>query len=109
MKETVEYLREKGIICKSFREVAPKVLGSRKRVRIFVGVNLEGYYCTLILIRKKSRVLRKEAQELIVLHEKLEAWQGTKIRLRYLHIDAPLCSKARVLLEESGWNIWHDS
>jgi hypothetical protein len=108
MKETVEYLKENGIICKSFKEVVPRALGSRKKVRIFVGVNLKGYYCSLMYLKKKSRVLRKEAEELMLLHEKLESLQETKIHTRYLHIDAPLCSKAKALLKERGWTVWHD-
>jgi hypothetical protein len=108
MKELVEYLKNKQLICKSLREIAPKVLGSRKKVQLYTGVNLKGYYCSVILLEKKSRVLRKEVNELMTLHERLEIYQDTKILKRYIRIRAPLCSKAKALLEENGWKVWDE-
>jgi hypothetical protein len=43
----------------------------------------------------------------MLLHEKLEAYQDTKIHTRYIRIQAPLCSKAKALLIENGWKVWH--
>jgi hypothetical protein len=59
-------------------------------------------------IEKKSRILRKEAQELMVLHEKLEKYIDSRISKKYMIIKAPLCSKAKALLEERGWKVWHE-
>ncbi len=106
MKEIVEYLQKKQIIFKSFKEVSPKELGSRKRVSLYVGVNLKGYYALVMCVQKKSRVLRKEAGELMLLHEKLEKYIDSKIMKKYLYIKAPLCSHAKVMLEEQGWRVW---
>ena len=108
MKEIVEYLKDKNIIFKSLKEVSPKELGSRKKIQLYVGVNLKGYYCSAMMIEKKSRVLRKEAAELMALHEKLEAYQDTKILTRYIRIKAPLCSHAKAMLEENGWKAWDE-
>lgn len=108
MKEIVEYLREKNIICKSLKEVSPKELRSRKKIQLYIGVNLKGYYCSVMTIEKKSRILRKEAAELMLLHEKLEAYQDTKILTRYIRIKAPLCSHAKAMLEENGWKVWDE-
>ena len=108
MKEIVEYLNSKNIICKSLKEVLPKALGSRKKVQLYVGVNLKGYYCSIMLLEKKSRVLRKEVDELMALHEKLETNQDTKILTRYIRIKAPLCSKALAMLKENGWKVWNE-
>ena len=106
MKETVEYLQQKGIIFKSLKEVSPKELGSRKKIAIYLGVDLKGFYADVMVLQKKSRVLRKEVQELMALHEKLEAYAGAAIKKRYIIIRAPLCSKAKVLLEEQGWRVF---
>ena len=108
MKEIVEYLKDKNIICKTLKEVSPKELGSRKKIQLYIGVNLKGYYCSLITIEKKSRVLRKEAAELMALHKKLEAYQDTKILTRYIRIKAPLCSLAKAMLLENGWKVWDE-
>ena len=109
MKEIVELMNQKNLICKSLEEVLPKALGSRKKVALYVGVDLKGYYCLVIKLRKKSRVLRKEVAELMALHEKMEAYKDTKITKKYILIEAPLCSKAKALLKENGWKVWHEA
>lgn len=108
MKEIVEYLNKKNLLCKSLELVEPKVLGSRKKVELYVGINLKGYYCLCVKLTKKSRVLRKEAQVLIDLHQAMESYKDTKITKKYMWIQAPLCSKAKKMLEENDWKVWHD-
>ena len=106
MKEIVEQMNQKNLICKSLEELLPKVLGSRKKVELYVGVDLKDYYCLIVKLKKKSRVLQKEVKELILLHEKIERYKETKIMKKYIWIDAPLCSKAKSLLEEHAWRVW---
>jgi len=107
MKTIVEYLQQKNIIFKSFKEITPKELGSRKKIDIYVGVDLKGYYADVLQIEKKSRVLRKEVEELMALHEKLEKYIDSSIKKKYIIIKAPLCSKAKGMLEENKWKVWH--
>ncbi len=109
MKELVEFLQQHNLVFKSLKEVLPKELGSRKKVQIFVGVDLKGFYADVMVLEKKSRVLRKEAQELMVLHDKLERYVGSAVKKKYIVIKAPLCSKAKAMLEESGWSVFHVS
>lgn len=106
MKEIVEYLQKKGLVFKSFKQVMPKELGSRKKVELYLGIDLDSFYTVVMVLEKKSRVLRKEAEILLELHTKLEQYADTKINKKYLYIKAPLCSKARIFLEESGWKVW---
>ena len=101
-------MNQKNLICKSLEEVLPRELGSRKKVALYVGVDLKGYYCLVVKLSKKSRVLRKEATELMLLHEKMEKFKDTKIMKKYIWIEAPLCSKAKALLEEHNWKVWHN-
>ena len=108
MKRIVEYLQKKDLIFKSLKEISPKELGSRKKLKIYLGVNLKSYYAMVIELEKKSRVLRKEAIELMILHEKLEKYIESKITKKYIIIKAPLCSKAKALLQEHGWRVWHE-
>ena len=107
MKQIVEYLQEKNIIFKSFKEVSPKALGSRKKINIYVGVDLKAYYVDVMYVEKKSRVLRKEVEEFMLLHEKLEKYIESSIKKKYIIIKAPLCSKAKTLLDENQWKVWH--
>ena len=106
MKEITEYLRQKNLIFKSFKEIKPKELASRKKVEIYLGVDLKGYYTIVMQLDKKSRVLQKEAHELMGLHEKLEKRIEAKITQKYILIHAPLCSKAKALFETHGWVVW---
>lgn len=108
MKNIVEYLQQHNIIFKSLDTVSPKELGSRKKIDIYLGVDLDGYYANVMLLEKKSRILRKEAQELMVLHEKLETYIDSSIKKKYIIIKAPLCSKAKALMEDKGWRVWQD-
>ena len=109
MKQIVDFLQYKNIIFKSFKEVVPKEIGSRKRVQLFVGINLKGYYALVMKLEKKSRVLRKEVGELMMLHEKLEIYIDSSIKKKYIIIRAPLCSKAKTMLEEGGWKVYHET
>ena len=109
MKEIVEYLQQKNLIFKSLKEISPKELGSRKKIELYLGVDLKGYYSLVMHVEKKSRVLRKEAGELMLLHEKLEKYIDSKIMKKYMIIKAPLCSKAKALLEEHGWKVYYEN
>lgn len=107
MKQTVEYLQQKNIIFKSLEPITPKELGSRKKIAIFVAVDLKGFYADVMVVEKKSRVLRKEVGELMASHEKLEKYIDSTIKKKYIIIKAPLCSKAKALLEENSWKVFH--
>jgi len=108
MKKIVEYLQKKNMIFKLLKEITAKELGSRKKIELYVGVDLKGYYACVMNLKKKSRVLRKEAESLILLHEKLEKYIDSSIKKKYIIIKAPLCSKAKALMEENGWKVYHD-
>jgi len=107
MKQIIDYLQQKNIIFKSFKQITPKELGSRKKIGLYVGVDLKGYYAVVMELEKKSRVLRKEVGDLLLLHEKLEKYIDSKIKKKYIIINAPLCSHAKKMLEEHGWKVWH--
>ena len=106
MKATVEFLQQKNIIFKSLKAISPKEIGSRKRVELYVGVDLKGYYALVMVLEKKSRVLRKEANELMALQIKLEKYIESVFKTKYIIIKAPLCSKAKALFEEHGWKVF---
>lgn len=109
MKYVVDFLQKKNIIFKSLKSISPKELGSRKKVSLYLGIDLKGYYALVMSLEKKSRVLRKEVEDLILLHEKVESYIDSKITKKYIRIKAPLCSKAKALMEEKGWKVWHES
>jgi len=103
MKNIVEHLQHHNIICKKLTQITPRKLGTRKKIEIFTGVDIGGYYCILLHLSKKSRVLTKEATSLITLHNNVEKYKDRKIKKKYIWIEAPLCSKAKALMESEGW------
>ncbi len=103
MKEVVERLQRLGAVFRSLEPVDLKKLGTRKKVTLYLGVDTKGYYTMIMTLKKKSRILRKEATELMTLHDKLEQQMQTKIKKKYLFVEAPICSKAKALLENEGW------
>ena len=108
MKKILNYLLEKNLIFKSFKEVLPKELGSRKKVTLFIGVDLKTYYTLVMIIEKKSRILQKEVEDFVGLHEKMELFIDSKITKKIILINAPLCHKAKALLKEKGWKVYLD-
>jgi hypothetical protein len=108
MRDIVDKLQSKRLIFKSLKSISPKELGSRKRIEIYLGVDLDRYYSCIIHINKKSRVIQKDAKELMALHKKLEEYNSSAIKKKYIYIQAPLCSKAKKLLKENGWRILMD-
>jgi len=108
MKTIVDYLQQKNLLFKSLKQITAKSLESRKKIDIYVGVDLKNYYVLILHLEKKSRVISKEVEVLMQLHEKVEQFMDTKIKKRYIIIKAPLCSKAKKLLEDNGYKVYHD-
>jgi len=104
MKDIVEKLQEKRLVFKSLKEIdIKKLFSSRKKIKLYLGVDLKKYYTCVIHISKKSRILTKEAEELMEFHKKLEKYNDSKINKKFIYIEAPLCSKAKAMLEDKGW------
>jgi len=74
-----------------FEPVDPKSIGIRKRI-----VLCRRGEEWIVAIERKSRLLQKDAQELV-------AALGRK-RVN-IYIKAPLCSKAKRVFEEAGWSV----
>lgn len=107
MKKIVDFLQKNDLIFKTLKEIAPKDIGSRKKISLYLGVDQKKYYALIMSIEKKSRVLKKEARELMLMHEKIEQYIDSKITKKYILIKAPLCSHAKKLLKDNGWKVWH--
>ena len=106
MKNIVEKLQEKRLVFKSLKQIdIKKEFGSHKKIDLYLGVDLKKYYTCIIHISKKSRILRREAKQLMEFHKRLERYNDSKIKKKYIYIEAPICSKAKALLENKGWVI----
>ncbi|MEA1914652.1 MAG: hypothetical protein U9N30_04970 [Campylobacterota bacterium] len=90
---------------KQISAVDPKVLNSRKKLLIYDAIGIDKNYYAIFIIDAKSRFLRKNAQELDLLLSKLIDVKGHNYKKKMLLIGSPLCSKAKILLEEQGWSV----
>jgi len=107
MKRLVELLQQQGSVFKSLEPIAPKSLGSRKKIELYLGVDTAGYYALVAYLAKKSRVLTKEAEAIEGLFTAAQERLGATIPQKIILIDAPLCSKAKAWLEAHGWQVRH--
>ncbi|RXJ57631.1 hypothetical protein [Candidatus Marinarcus aquaticus] len=105
MKELTHYFNQKNILFKTLEKVEPKALGSRKKIDIYAATGIDKNYYAIFIVEAKSRFLKKNAQELIELCEKLAHLQGHNFKQKILLIGSPLCSKAKVFLEQNQWQV----
>jgi len=105
LKEIVELLIQNRIVLKSLEEIDKTVLGTKKKVRIFGGINEKGYYCVIFRIEQKSRILTKQIAEYIELEQKLETIKNHAYRYKYFIFEAPICSKAVKYIKDNNWKI----
>lgn len=108
MKEIIEILMKKRIIFKKFYEIDKKRLNTRKKIRIFEGVDLKSYYNAVFFIEQKSRFLTKNAEEIENLYKKLIDLQDHNFKKKIFLHSSPLCSKAKEILKKRGWRIFSD-
>ncbi|SHO81614.1 hypothetical protein MNB_SV-15-161 [hydrothermal vent metagenome] len=105
MKELVEILSKHNIICKKINKIDLKELNSRKKIDLYLGVTIKKFYCIVIYINRKSRVVTKDTKDYIELHHRLEEYNSSKILKKYIIIKSPICSKAEERLKDCGWRV----
>lgn len=99
---------QKDILFKDIKEVLPKELGSRKKLTIYVATSIKNEYYSIFIVDSKSRFLRKNASDLILLNEKLINFQEHNFKKKVLLISSPLCSKAKKFLQDEKWSVQVD-
>lgn len=105
MKNLTKYYLDKEILFKEIKEVLPKELGSRKKIGIFVATSVLKDYYAIFIVDAKSRFIRKNANDLIELCEKLANFEEHNFKKKELLISSPLCSKAKKFLKENNWSV----
>jgi len=105
MKEIVDILLEKKIILKKLNPIDVKLLKSRKKIKVFEGVDLHSSYVAIFFYRQKSRFLRKDILDLDLLYDRLIELQDHNFKKKMLIYDMPMCSHAKKELKEQGWRL----
>ncbi len=105
MKEVIEFFLSKKLIFKKLRQIDNKKLSTRKKIEIYEGVDLHGNYAALFILTQKSRFLRKNADEIEELFERLKILQDHNFKKKLFFYDMPFCKKAKLLMKERGWRL----
>ena len=105
MKSVLEPLQKEGLIFKRFEPFSLQTVGSRKKIGVYHGVDLKNRYALVFVVERKSRVLQNDVREWFELKAKIESHYGYKILQNIALVRAPLCSKAKALLEREKWKV----
>ena len=108
MKELTTYFTNKDIIFKQINETIPKELGSRKKIKIYNATCVESKYYAIFIVDSKSRFIRKNADDLMSLCDKLSEHLNHNFKKKILLISSPLCSKAKLYLQDNKWSVYSD-
>ena len=94
-------LFDKNIILKELKDITPK---TRKKIKVFLGVDMKNNYYLIVELSTKSRFLIKNAKEMIEFVTPLSDINFKKNK-KVLIISSPICSKAKNYLQENGWRV----
>ena len=92
-------LLQKNIYLKEIKDVTPKI---RKKMKIYIGVDMKNFYYLLVELNTKSRFLIKNAKELIEFVSTISEI-NFKNNKKILFLESPICSKAKEYLKNNGW------
>ncbi len=105
MKEIVECLRVKNYLFKKLVMIDTKALQTRKKIAVYEGVDFESNYAAIFSLKQKSRFLRKDADVIELLYDRLKVLQDHNYKKKILLYDMPFCSKAQKQMKEAGWRL----
>ena len=105
MKELTTYFTNKNILFKDFRQISPKELNSRKKIDIYCATTIDSKFYAIFVLDSKSRFIRKNADDLMELCEKLAVYLDHNFKKKELLISSPLCSKAKEYLKQNDWSV----
>ena len=109
MKQITVFLNNKKYLFKKFNEVEPKLLGSRKKIKIYDTCDKNNNLISIFIIDAKSRFLIKNAKELELLNNKLKDYKNHNFKKTLILISSPLCSKAKIYMkDELKWKVYDD-
>lgn len=105
MKQIVELLEKNGYIFKTLKEVDKKSLGSRKKVKIYIGTDTDLNYAQIFFFEQKSRFVSKNTIDLLFLSKMLKRYSGHNFKKSFLLLSSDICFKSKEILKEKGWKI----
>ena len=90
MKELTTYFTNKNILFKEIKSIYPKELDSRKKIGIYAATTVDSKFYAIFVVDSKSRFIRKNADDLMELCEKLASYLDHNFKKKELLISSPL-------------------
>ena len=94
-------LFNKNIILKEIKDITPK---TRKKIKVYLGVDMKNYYYLLVELNTKSKVLVQNAKDIIEFVTPLSDI-NFKNNKKILFIESQICLKAKEYLKQNGWRV----
>lgn len=105
MKKLTTYYTNKNILFRDVKQITPKEIGSRKKIDIYAATSVDSNFYAIFIVDSKSRFIRKSANDLMELCEKLSIHLDHNFKKKELLVSSPLCSKAKEYLKQNDWSI----
>ncbi len=105
MKKLTTYYTNKNILFRDVKQITPKEIGSRKKIDIYAATSVDSNFYAIFIVDSKSRFIRKNANDLMELCEKLSIHLDHNFKKKELLVSSPLCSKAKEYLKQNDWSI----
>ena len=83
----------------------PKDLGIRKKLDIYIDTNSKNEKTLILYITQKSRFLQKDADKIEEIYKIVCNYIDSLLLLKVIFIESPLCSKAKLKLEQEEWRV----
>ena len=94
-------LLKKNIYLKEIKDITPK---TRKKLKVYLGVDMKNFYYLLVELNIKSKVLVKNAKDVIEFVTSISDI-NFKNNKKILFIESQICSKAKEYLKQNGWRV----
>jgi len=105
LKELIEILLSKKQIFKSIFKLDLKKVRIRKKMDIFVGVNIQSFYVLIIVAHQKSRFIMQHSKEILDIRARVVDYQGHNFKYSFLIVKNEICSKSKIFLKENNFKV----
>jgi hypothetical protein len=105
LKKLTTYYTNKNILFRDVKQITPKEIGSRKKLDIYAATSVDSNFYAIFIVDSKSRFIRKSANDLMELCEKLSSRLDHNFKKKELLVSSPLCSKVKEYLKQNDWSI----
>jgi hypothetical protein len=105
MRDVVDRLLKEKVILKRLDSIDNKLLNTRKKIKVYEGVDLKSNYVAVFVLKQKSRFLRKDIPSFDLIYENLKELQDHNFKKKIIIYDMPFCSHAKKELRDDKWRL----